>query len=1528
MTPARAATVLLGELVAATVPGHKGRVGVIVRDVGAPDPGALLKGLAAIHADPDAPDLRIAYLDATAAPEAKQAGLDGEVFSTEIEQAERWRNERDLTALVVVVAAGDEAKLSSLEDFGSITARDLRLALRHRALAGPANDNDVQGAWWRILSEDHGIGLGQLVDYYLSLDGKQGEAYGAAAATELHRLGLLPDPGFFDDHRPKALEQRLAANKDLVTRLQTLTPKDRRVIKSVIDSEQDAAVAKQSRTAFAQLLQTRWDGRGMEALDYASAERLIKARKAKKKSGSKSGASATGSSSGTKTRRAVQLAAESLIDPAADADLDATLKTLQTRFADKDYEQTAQPQRVTAEPTDVEEKFTVTGQFDLINTVTKLVGDGIYGGLLESGSDDLKTVLRRFNAQEDVARRWTRADFEPSLTQLAATGTEGATVAALFRTYDEARTAVLEYLPILASEPLVVAANPVARGHMLAAVEAYRELADGLRKHYNELAEAIGPDADDLIAWMLLLDLIVVKAGGGAKLYALPSPIHPLFIWHYAEFARIVEEQRDRLSERDRELIASAASDLPNFLTSIFVPAPALGQGVSLNAVGRVGALPYYAEEVEANTAEDGVETVTRLISTFVDLEPHAKLGFRLALIDPPVLGAYLNTIRDLAENGTLNGAHVVAFRPRGGVSVELGLGPDDEDHVANLFRALNMRRDFTFEVREIAEDDFGPSAEEPFHLSVVFDRGRGQANRVQPTTHPIQPLAMQRELRYRTFRDQVELAPAPGGLFASYNNVVRHVSDGGGSYLPVHQDSDLQAKLGALRDSTAWLAIADRRVDRDLKLGERGALRVFTTRERERDVAAFAFSPIAFRRPLRDVARNYNTYVSDDDLDGLLNQLSMLLDDGLFGLRPDSSGRANHGRVKGLLGTLIAARWYRGESPEPAARLLTSLDSADARRWMHLSDDPLRADLFGLEWKDGCCIVTVFEVKAVDTPAAEYRIVDGVVSGPAVDQALATRRLLAEVLQPASDDELITTPARREVLREHLYRELTKPAYDGEERKLWSERVQQVLGGEVEIEVRCELIDVRLGVASESLAQPRNVTAVDGDEQISMRVVGLNELHVEGLEQTAPPEGATGPEGDDSATADEEPEDVELAPVPASEPAPEALEPESPKAATAPPRPDDDARPRALLGMTLGEYGEEQEIWFDPALPNDPLPNPHVSITGETGSGKTQLTKAIVADLKRQALPALILDFKDDYSDPAYAEEERLDVYDASFDGLPFNPLTPAVDSRHNRINPAHHIHQLTEIVKRIYKLGDQQAYRLREAIKVAYDRAGVPTGPTEMTKVPEFPPFENVRDVLVEDKANEALLGRLSPIFDLGLFSTATADADLDAFLQASSVIRLGQLPGDETKNSVAEFFLMALYNFLVRQPHVHQLRRLLVLDEAWRLVESPFLIPLMREGRAFGLGVIIATQFPRDLPEAVRGSTATSLYFSQGQLEQVREIQRTTVGRTSGKAAEEIATAMRGLSPLNCLLHSKQFERPVKIAVKPYFERHTSD
>ncbi len=1537
---------LLSELVAEAVRPHAGAVGVIVRDILFPDPITLLERLTNIRDESGFPDLRIAYLlpggeeaesgfpdlrTAYLLPGGEEAEteieIDEDVFTTEIEQAERWRNDRDLEALIVIIARGDEAKLSSLEDFGTVTSQNLKDALVERAMGGPAGDNEIQTLLWQVLAKDDAVGLGQLVDYYLSLQGKDGTDFKTASSRELHRVGLLPDPALFNNTHLRAMQKRLRSNREMVERLQMLTPKDRRTIKKVLEVETEPDKKAKLRQALDLLHRTRFVGATSDIIDYEHALRLVNAHT--KKGGNKD------KSRRPKKKPSVDFAAEALVNSNRVDDLNDLHTNLQRTLEAADT-RSARTVNVRSQLSSSIETIT-TVRMDVVNLIVKVLDDGIYGGLIQSDLDDINDLLRRFNVHEHVVAKWERGKILEVLKDIAEASEGGTAIAEHFTVYDKARTAILPYVRALVADPLVVAANAEAREKLLAAVHAYESLTHGIRDYYDTIFEIVGSDVDELVGLLLLMDIVVIK--GRERLYAVLSPVHPLFLWHYAMYADVVEAQRDRLDDRDKKLIADAACCLPNFLTSLYVPAAALGQGKSLTCAGLLSQLPYYSDSDVGNSSDESLATISGLLTDYVALEPHARPGLRVALVDPPDPGRYLREIVDLHDDGVLRGAHVVVYQHRPTrLSVELRLDADDEVRIAQVFHASSVDRRFTFEVRGHQTNELGPGDRDPFHIAVVFDQSKGRITRARPATHPIQPLAVPRRIHYSTVHKTVELEPALGGLFESYYKVVGRIAEGSGraACLAVHQQKELRDTLGVLAQRVPWIVVADRHVDRDLNIG---ALRIFTSGDRQRDVAAFARSTAAFRRPLREVARQYNTFITDEELDELLRQLSRLLDSGLLSLKPTHAGKINESHVKGLLATLIAALWYRKDA-QTGTRLLISLDSQDALRWMHLSNDPRRADLVGFEWTNDHCTVTVIEVKSVDATASEYRIENGVVSGPAVDQMLATRRLLAAMLVEARDDELITTPARREVLREQLYRELTKGMYSPDERKLWTDRLRRLLDGDVDVEVGCHLIEVRLGVDASTL-RDRSVIAKDGEESVRVRVRELNEELIGAPLAPQPPAGEEGngrhgtnegaersktpvPSGGDEVGVgylkkDERLSDTEDAPEPVSERSRRSAESNTTHEAA-----PKEARPCALLGTAPGPYGKPREIWFDPNLPAQKLPNPHISITGETGSGKTQATKAIVSELRQQGLPVLILDFKDDYSSESFIAAEDLRLYDTSFSSLPLNPLIPAIDKRQNLINPSQHTYQVSDIIKRIYKLGDQQAFRLREAIKRAYTLTGISLQPGALPAGKTFPQLDVVQHELSEDKANEPLLGRLSPIFDLGLFAAEAEQSNFEDFFHGSAVIRLGQLPSDEVKNSVAEFFLMALYNHLIRQPQTHLLDRLLVLDEAWRVVESPFLAPLMREGRAFGLGVVIATQFPRDLPEAVRGSTATRIYFSQGQVEQVREIQRTIVGKTSGPEAEHVAGVVRGLTPLSCVMYSTQYNPFVRVTIIPYFRR----
>lgn len=1512
---------LVADLLAEEVRSHQRAIGVLVRDVPHLMADAVLLRLAALMSQ--GVELRVAYMLDGGLEAGAAAGLVDDVFDVTVERAERWRNEPDLEATIVVIATGSESRLSSLNEFEEVGPQRLKRRLAERGIGRFGEVNEVQPLWWALLKDDARISLSELADYYLALDGLEDQEVVARASREIGRLGMLPDPELFNRPKSAQIKRRIEDNRKLAGRLQTLTERDRLVIAQTIAAQEAPDDRDRLTLAYQQLRRMRREATP-DPLNLADAQALLGLRRAKS-------SRVAGAGSGSQDRKTVSaLAAETVLEGDEGDEAAQTVLDSLTEQLDGVADSALKPERLGI---DLSDGTTVQApvRTDLLNLVIRLIGPDDFGGAVRAPGDDLDEMLRRFQGDEQVERRWKRADVDEFLTSVSNEATDG--VRQCFDGYVEARLEVMPYIKALCADPLAVAASRTARAALLALVSSYQALLRAIDLHNAALADVFGGEVDALMASLLLLDVIVLEGERGT--IALLGPTHPLYVWHAAEFCRVVDEQKDRLSDRDADLVRSAAGDLPNFLSSICLPAVIDEAAETLPLVGRIGPLPYYGSAAESAVSDDGTEAVREILRTYLQVDPSARHQLRVTLLDAPDPGPYLVLLCDLADEEALDGAHLtVLHHPREKAGADLHLEADDEYRVAQRFSATAERRRFTVEIDTVASgrllEDVAPA-----HVAIAFDQTRGQRDRLQPADQPIQPLALSQRMRYLPRRRTIELVPSPGGVFAAYFGVARHLSSAlSASHFTLHQDADLRSRLSTAAGAAHWFAFADRNVDRDLEVG---ALRIYTTREGERDVVAFADAPDAFRRALKDVAGRYNTAISDRELDGLLRELTDLLDTGVLWLRPATDGTTDHSRVKGVLGTLIASRWYRQGCPPGTRRMVLSLDDPAARRWLHLAKDPKRADLLGMETRaDGTVRIDVLEVKAVEAASQEYQVQNGQISGPAVAQLLSTSRLLEEVFATEREHELITTPARRELLRANAFRELTKARYSADERQAWVVAIEAALRGEIPTEVHAGLVDVRIGADADTLAPSTLVQADDEGSLVEIMVITLNEQEIVELRQPARPRqqnddvepdeesGDPSPAGpvprDDGSSATAAPDDRAEDAAPGDISA-DGMALSSGTPADAEPTGD---RPRAVIGTAPGAYGQPREIYFDPEWPETPLPNAHMSITGETGSGKTQATKAVLRDLAdSESLPVLILDFKDDYSAADYVDAEGLTVHDVSYGGLPFNPLAPPVDVRTGRVAPMNHIHQLGEIIKRVYKLGDQQTFHLREAMKAAYTAQGLSSSPFVPTGAEWWPGFDSVRAIL-DEADHSALLGRLSPIFDLELFAAGADEEGLTKMLDGRAVVRLSQLPSDQVKNAVAEISLLALYNHLIRRPQPRRLTRLLVLDEAWRVTNSPFLEPLMREGRALGLGVILASQYPSDLDEAIAGATHTRLYFSQSLPEPIREIQRTLVRKTSGVEAERLAAEVRGLPPLTCLMVNRQHEPFARVAVEPYYRR----
>lgn len=1547
---------LLASLLADAVRLAEGRPGVLVRDLPLSPAGVLAELKALLD---DGVDLRIAFLNSAAEQEAGALGIPAELFSTEVEQAERWRNEPGLEALVVVVSESDGAKLTSLEEFALIGPGYLRRLLVERAALQLTEVNDVLPRWWEILGKDDQTSFFDLVDYYTALTPLSAEAVKEQAAREINRLGLLPDPGFFDDPSEKALRSRLDENRALALRLANFSEEDRQRVDDALTAEGDVERRAELRVHLRDL--QRFRRGGQLGLTAADAKQLLKVRTKKATPTPKPGADgeAAEPEPTPPPKDLTSLAVDDLLDTAdgasptdgpsegaGDSDgsegspaepsastngLDDVVLNL-TKVLN-DLEETVRPATITVKlPSGLQIDAEI--KTDVLTLVSRMVDETSYGGLVRALGDDIASMVRNFQQSAEIVERWNATRVRKLVDAFADEATMFEPIRVAFNEFDAARQLLVPYTRQLCVEPLLVAAAPQSGALVTPVVDAYQSLITTTMGLYSELHARYSDDAHAFLELVMLIDTIFLD--NGESLIGLFTPLHPLLLWHYVEYARVLDEQKDQLDERDRNLIRSEVGQdgVPLFLTSIGVPrVVSEGAPLSLPFSGKFGGLPHFSAQANARDPKDGVRTIRRLLEAFVDLHPAAAEGLRVALLEPPDPGAILLMCCDLAELPApkLRGAHISVLRRSHDVGAELSLSADEERRVQQWFGDHNDRR-FTFETVRVGPDDLSPPDGLMPHLYVAFDQTKRHSSNAGGEMQKVQPLANRRRLSYKIASDTLDLEPEPGGILAEYNSFAKlAVGTSILSYQSIHQSDELRARLNAGAQSVPWYVVVDGHVDRDLDLG---GLRVLTARDGNRDVAAFTHSPDAFRRSLRDVVRGFNTSVDDETLDTLLASLSELLDAGLMTLRPGKSGEIVPAHVKGILGLMVAVQHLRSTCPEGTDRIILSLDGDQARRWLHLNEsgDSTRSDLLVIDGADDRFTVTIVEVKARQNVAGEFSVSSGIVTGPAVSQLLSTFRILRRVFDPDTP-ELLLTPSRREVIREHLYRELSKASYDHGTQRRWADRSKRLFDDDtIEVDLRCELIDVQLGVSAATLEPSRDVHADEDGGLVAVAIRHLNEDGVPGLEEALAPPIQSEPGGDgasprgstpavtsDDGTGSSAPRVADVAASTG-----DALPGES--ISDAPPNlmgeQGTPSRPRVFLGPAAGTYGSD-EVWYDPQKPDEKLNNPHISITGETGTGKTQATKAILHELLRQGIPALILDFKDDYSKPDYAAAEGFTVHDASFGALPFNPMVPPLDRVSGTVNVTSHLHELSNMLQRIYKLGDQQAFALREAMKETYEISGISMRPFVPEPTQQYLPFEAIREVLIREEAS-TLLGRLSPVFDLGLFSEGDAAITLSELLTTPTVIRLGQLPGDQVKNAVAEFFLMALHSFLMRKEQPHALRQVLVLDEAWRLVDSPRLNPLMLEGRAFGLGVIVATQFPRQLPEEVSGSTATRMFFGQAKAEQVREIQKTLVGKTSGTEADHVGSVLRALAPLECVLQNAHYRPWVKVKTVPYFAR----
>jgi hypothetical protein len=211
------------------------------------------------------------------------------------------------------------------------------------------------------------------------------------------------------------------------------------------------------------------------------------------------------------------------------------------------------------------------------------------------------------------------------------------------------------------------------------------------------------------------------------------------------------------------------------------------------------------------------------------------------------------------------------------------------------------------------------------------------------------------------------------------------------------------------------------------------------------------------------------------------------------------------------------------------------------------------------------------------------------------------------------------------------------------------------------------------------------------------------------------------------------------------------------------------------------------------------------------------------------------------------------------------------------------------------------------------------------DTSQAPSLSDVIDLARALDEDLA-AGLVDRLGLLHGKRLLpGTGNARMRLADLLNRRAVLSFNCLPNDDQlKRAVAELILIQLQGHMLRGEQPRALRRLLVFDEAWRAADSKRLIQIAREGRAFGVGVIVGSQFADDLSAELTGNLASKLHLFNSDATKRRKLVQALLGTASGADPTRLAQRLGKLKQFEAVFANQQYTPYTILRITPHFER----
>ena len=388
---------------------------------------------------------------------------------------------------------------------------------------------------------------------------------------------------------------------------------------------------------------------------------------------------------------------------------------------------------------------------------------------------------------------------------------------------------------------------------------------------------------------------------------------------------------------------------------------------------------------------------------------------------------------------------------------------------------------------------------------------------------------------------------------------------------------------------------------------------------------------------------------------------------------------------------------------------------------------------------------------------------------------------------------------------------------------------------------------------------------------------VGAHELSPPKLSKEETPREPTEPQGEHSPPIEPNPEGRPsdrdaVTPETPAEPKPNSG---AGKPAQSRPEPDYLAGARDVE-VAVGRDGSGALVTWQPSTKG----SPHAFIVGIPGQGKSVTTRRIIRELATQGLPSLVIDFHGDMAadPPAGAHVLNAEV------GLPFTPFDSLRTDEPAKVAVA--AWELAEVVQFVTKMGEIQRSNVYKALQNVY-RAAL----TE-ARVPTLLEFaEALEEIESSGRGAQNARERITPLTDFGLFDeNATRGFNPR---EAGMVVDLSKLTLEQVQIAATSFLLRKIYREMFSWPQDGTLKLAIVLDEAHRVAKDVTLPKLMKEGRKYGVIIVVASQGLSDFHKDVLLNAGMKIIFRTNHPES-----KAVTKYLRGRAGQDLAVEVEKL------------------------------